>query len=143
MATAKHLLESKGMDIVRLGPDATALDAVQLMNERRVGSVLVFEGDQLAGIFTERDLMTRIVAAQLDPAGTRLSEVMTTPVACAAAHTTLDELRKVVREKRIRHVPVVEGGNVVGLVSIGDLNRAEHDVQEQTIQYLSQFMSRA
>ena len=140
MPTAKRLLEAKGTDVASLGQEATVPDAVELMNDRHIGSVVVMEDERIVGIFTERDVMIRVVAARRDPTATRLSEVMTTPVACAAPRTTLNELRQVVREKRIRHVPVVEGGRLAGLISIGDLNRAEHDVQEQTIEYMAQYI---
>jgi CBS domain-containing protein len=85
--------------------------------------------------------MRRVVASQTAPATTKVSEVMTTPVACATPETTSEELRAVMREKRIRHIPVVDGGKVMGMVSIGDLNRTDSDVQEQTILYLEQYMS--
>jgi CBS domain-containing protein len=142
MCNALDLIREKGSDIAALAPDATVLDAANLMNDRHIGSVLVMDGERLLGIFTERDVLRRVVAARGDPETMRLEDVMTTPVACAAPHTTLAELRLVVRNRRIRHVPVVnERGRVLGLISIGDLNRAEHAVQEQTIHYLEQYMS--
>ena len=113
----------------------------QLMNDRRIGSVLVIDDDRLVGIFTERDVMRRVVAEQRDPASTTLAEVMTSPVACGAPHTTLNELRTVMRRRKIRHIPIVRGRRALGMISIGDLNQAEHDVQEQTISYLEQYMS--
>ena len=141
MATAEHLIAVKGGSIASLGPAATVLDAAQLMNDRHIGSVLVIDDDRLVGIFTERDVMRRVVAEQRDPASTTLAEVMTSPVACGAPHTTLNELRTVMRRRKIRHIPIVKGRRVLGMISIGDLNQAEHDVQEQTISYLEQYMS--
>jgi CBS domain-containing protein len=144
MATVEQLIHDKAAragSIAALPPDSTVLDAAQLMNARQIGSVLVLEREKLLGIFTERDVLRRVVAAHRDPARTRLAEVMTAPVACAARHTTLDEVRAAMREKRIRHMPVVESGRVLGMVSLSDLNKAEHDVQEQTIRYLEQYMS--
>jgi CBS domain-containing protein len=141
MGTAEHLIRGRTGSIASLPPDATVLEAAQLMNSRSVGSVLVVERERLLGIFTERDVLRRVVAAQRDPAATRLGEVMTTPVACASMRTTLDEVRAAMREKRIRHMPVVESGRVLGMISLGDLNKAEHDVQEETIRYLEQYMS--
>lgn len=143
MATAKQLLDAKGSDVVTVPPHMTVLEAVQLMNDRKIGSVLVFDGDEMTGIFTERDVLVRVVGAQLDTATTPVGSVMTSPVAFASARTTTGELQNFVREARIRHIPVMEDGRVIGIISIGDLNRAKHDVQEQTIQYLTQFMSRA
>ncbi|MCZ6445289.1 MAG: CBS domain-containing protein [Phycisphaerales bacterium] len=141
MATAEQLTAIKGGTIASLPPQATVLEAAQLMNDRHIGSVLVTEGNQLVGIFTERDVMRRVVADQRDPATTTVADVMTSPVACAAPHTTLDEIRTVMRDKRIRHVPVVNGGGVLGMISLGDLNKAEHDGQVETIRYLEQYMS--
>ncbi len=141
MATAEQLLEIKGGSVASLPPGATVLEAAQLMNERHIGSVVVIDDDHLAGIFTERDVLRRIVAEKRSPAKTHLATVMTSPVACAAPHTTLNEIRKVMRERRIRHVPVVDGDRVLGMISIGDLNKAEHDGQEETIRYLEQYMS--
>ncbi len=141
MATAEQLTAIKGGAIASLPPQATVLEAAQLMNDRHIGSVLVTEGNQLVGIFTERDVMRRVVADQRDPATTAVADVMTSPVACAAPHTTLDEIRTVMRDKRIRHVPVVNGSGVLGMISLGDLNKAEHDGQIETIRYLEQYMS--
>ncbi len=141
MAQAEQLISLKGGTIAALPPSASVLDAAQLMNERHIGSVVVLDKGQLAGIFTERDVMRRVVAERRDPETTILEEVMTRTVAFAAPHTTLDEIRKVMRDKHIRHVPVVEGRRVIGMISIGDLNRAEHDVAVETIRYLEQYMS--
>ncbi len=142
MATAEQLIALKGGSVAALGPEATVLEAAALMNERGIGSVVVIDDKKrLAGIFTERDVLRRVVAEQRDPATTKLADVMTTPVACAAPHTTLDEIRNVMRQRRIRHLPVADRKRVVGMVSIGDLNKAEHDVQVQTIHYLEQYMS--
>lgn len=144
MGTVQNLLEQKTpeqAELATLPPDATALDAARLMNDRGIGSVLIVQDDKLIGIFTERDVLRRIVAEKRDPAATPLSKVMTSKVAVAAAHTTSNEVRNVMRDKRIRHMPVLDGERLVGMISIGDLNRAEHDQQEQTIRYLEQYMS--
>lgn len=141
MATAQQLVADKGDTVAALPPTATVLEAARLMNDRHIGSVLVTERNRLIGIFTERDVLRRIVAEERSPADTTLREVMTSHVACAAPHTTLNEIRRVMREKRIRHLPVLESGKVVGMISIGDLNKAEVDGHEQTIRYLEQYMS--
>jgi CBS domain-containing protein len=141
MANAQQILARKDGNVVMIDPDATVLDAARMMNEHRIGSLVVAVDGELAGIFTERDIMRRVVADQKDPARTRVREVMTTPVACATPQTTSDELAITMREKRIRHIPVIDDGKVVGMVSIGDINRAQHHVHEQTISYLQQYMS--
>jgi CBS domain-containing protein len=141
MSTAQHILDAKDPQVVSVAPDATVLEAARLMNEHRIGALVVLANGMLAGIFTERDIMRRIVAEQRDPAATKVGQVMTSPVACATPHTLVDELREVFREKRIRHLPVVDAGKVHGIVSIGDVNRVEQKVREQTIQYLQQYIS--
>ncbi len=141
MATAEQLIAIKGAAVASLPPTATVLEAAQLMNERHIGSVLVIDRNRLVGIFTERDVMRRIVAEERAAATTQLADVMTRQVACAALHTRLDEIRAVMRGRRIRHIPVVEGKRVMGMISIGDLNKADHDGQAETIKYLEQFMS--
>lgn len=141
MVNARHVLQSKGQSIAALPPTARVLAAAQLMNDRLIGSVLVVDGNRLVGIFTERDVLRRVVADQLDPANTNLHDVMTSPVACGTPETSLDELRHVMREHHIRHIPIVEDDRVIGMVSLGDLNKVEHDSHVQTIQYLEQYMS--
>lgn len=141
MGTVEKILREKPDGVASLPPSATVLDAAKLMNERRIGAVLVIERDYLKGIFTERDVLTRIVAAQRDPATTKLEEVMTTAIICAEPQTPVNEARFVMRDKRIRHIPVVESGRAIGMISIGDLNKVDHDEQAQTIKYLEQFMT--
>ena len=141
MATAEQLINLKGSTVASLPPTASVLEAAQLMNERQIGSVLVIERNTLVGIFTERDVLRRIVAEQCDPATTVLSDVMTREVAYASSHTTLDEIRRAMRERRIRHMPVLEKKRVMGIISIGDLNKAESDRKVETIRYLEQYMS--
>lgn len=141
MPNAQQILERKGQTLISIDPDASVLDAARLMNEHHIGSLVVLVNGALAGIFTERDIMRRVVARQRDPASTTVRETMTTPVACATPQTPTPELQSVMREKRVRHLPVVQDGQVVGMISIGDLNRAQHAVDEQTIEYLQQYMS--
>ncbi len=149
MANATQILARKaaaapGDSLATLAPNHFAIDAATLMNERHVGSVLILDPErQVLGIFTERDVLRRIVADHRDPDTTRLADVMTSPVACASPDTTCDELRAVMREKRIRHVPVVDDADehVLGMISLGDLNQAEMNTQVQTIRYLQQYIS--
>lgn len=143
MTTAEQLIRRKEDKLATLAPDATVLEAAQLMNDRMIGSVMVVQQGKLVGIFTERDVMRRIVAEKRDPANTRLSEVMTKQVICAAPHSPLDEVRMVMHEKRVRHIPVVDedGTTILGMISIGDLNKVNLQAQAETIRYLKQYMS--
>ena len=141
MTTARDLLRARAQEVASLPPDATVLDAAQCMNERHIGSILVVDEGTVVGIFTERDVLRRIVAAERSPRMTRVDAVMTAPVAAATPDTTLDELRAVMRQQRIRHVPVIDNGKVCGMISIGDLNQVERDDQSRTIAYLEQYIS--
>jgi CBS domain-containing protein len=143
----KTILQKKGAFVASVRKDQTVLEAARQMNARRIGAVVVTDGDSVLGIFTERDVMTRVVALQLDPATTKVEQVMTCPVACCRPDTPLAECRQVMTTKRIRHIPVVEGNRLVGIVTSGDIlaaEVAEHrekiDDLHQTIDYLNEYM---
>ena len=140
MSTVQHILERKGQHVHSVAEDQSVLAAAALMNAHRIGAVVVTRGDAVVGIFTERDILNRVVAAQRDPAGTLVRDVMSSPVACCAPETTTQECRSVMRSRRLRHLPVVLDGRLVGIVSIGDvLEHADAD-QSATIQYLYEYM---
>lgn len=145
MPRAIDLLSRKNhagqLGAVTAHPLATVVDAAQLMNEHRVGALPVIDSDdRLVGIFSERDVMTRVVAREMDPRQTRVGDVMTTDVITCPTGTLLEDLRTLMREQRIRHVPVIENGRVIGMVSIGDLNTAHVQIMSDTICYLEQYM---
>lgn len=123
-------------------PGETVLAATQKMNDHGIGALLVIdESGALVGIFTERDVLRRVVAAELPPAAVQVSEVMTCEVACCRPDTSIDDARNIFRQHRIRHLPVVdEDGSVLGLISIGDLNAHHTNHQEVTIHYLNEYM---
>jgi CBS domain-containing protein len=140
MSTVRSILEKKGPLVVSVARDATVLDAARQMNDHRIGAVVVTSAGKVVGIFTERDVLIRVVAQQRDPAATQVADVMTCPVACCTPETTRSECRHVMRHRRIRHLPVVEADRLVGIVSIGDIlevNEAEH---EETIRYLHEYL---
>jgi CBS domain-containing protein len=141
MATVKDLLVQKGPKLVSVGPDTTVLSAAVVMNEHRIGSVLVMDGDRVVGMFTERDVLQRVVAEQRHPGQTRVAEVMSVEVICCTPATDIEELRSAFKTRRLRHLPVVdEQQRVVGLVSIGDLNAYLSAHQEQTIHLLHEYL---
>ncbi|MCG3179040.1 MAG: Inosine-5'-monophosphate dehydrogenase [Phycisphaerae bacterium] len=140
MRTVQHILERKSGDVAHIDADASVLDAAHLMNRRRIGAVVVTRGQTVIGIFTERDVLNRVVAAEKAPADTLVREVMTSPVACCRPDTPLDECRSVMRNKRIRHLPVVAEDRLVGIISIGDLNEDERATQDETIYWLNEYM---
>lgn len=140
MATVQAVLARKGGDVFTIGIADSVLTAATLMNERGIGGLVVLDGGRVAGMFTERDILRRVVAMRRDPASTPVREVMTSPVAFCRQETTLGECRAVMTEKRIRHLPVVDGKGVCGIVTIGDLMAHEVDDHEATIQYLNEYI---
>ncbi|MCS6850863.1 MAG: CBS domain-containing protein [Gemmataceae bacterium] len=140
MATVRDILAIKGSQVLSIAPQVTVLDAAVIMNQHKIGGLLVMEAGQIRGIVTERDILLKVVALRRDPGATLVRDIMTPDVICCQPHTTLDELRGVMKNRRIRHVPVVDGGQVVGLVSIGDLNAFQANNQEQTIHLLRAYI---
>ena len=140
MHTVQQILETKGNAVFSITEDATAMDAAKVMNEHHIGALVVTRGEKVVGIFTERDILNRVVAQQRDPAGTVVRDVMTTPVACCAPGTSRAECRGVMRGRRIRHLPVVDDDRLVGIISIGDILQDEGAEQQETIRYLYEYM---
>ena len=140
MPTAQSVLDRKGTEVATVDRQATILDSARLMNDRRIGALVVVEGDKVVGIFTERDILCRVVAAERDPAKTRVGEVMTSPMACCRRDTKLTGCKAVMTEKRIRHLPVVESGRLYGMISSGDILALDSDDQQATIEYLNEYL---
>lgn len=141
MATVGDLLGRKGGEVVVVPPDETVLEAAKRMNEARIGAVVVHTEDEgVVGIFTERDILRRVVAAGKDPASITVREVMTSPVACCKPNSSLDECQKAMTEKRLRHLPVVEDKKLAGIISSGDLLAREVEAQQSTIEYLHGYL---
>jgi CBS domain-containing protein len=140
MGRVREILDRKGSHVHTIGPGATVLDAALLMNEHKIGSLVVVESGQVVGIFTERDVLQRVVASRRDPADTQVAEVMTAEVVCCSPETTLDEARGAMKNRRIRRLPVAIDGRLLGLVSIGDLNAELQASQEQTLFLLTEYI---
>ncbi len=141
MARVKDILGVKGSHVLSIGPDANVLIAATLMNDHKVGSLVVIDKGRVAGMFTERDVLRRVVGEQREPAKTLVAEVMTTEVVCCTPETTVEEARGAMKNRRIRHLPVVDGdGGLLGLISIGDLNAYQATSQEQTIYLLQEYL---
>ncbi len=115
------LLEEHKPAIHSVSPDISITECVRRMNDLNIGAMLVMEDHQLLGIFTERDAITKVLGAGLDPSCTKVSAVMSQNPVCVTPSTTLDEAMAIVSNRRIRHLPVVQDGNVLGMVSSGDL----------------------
>jgi len=142
MATIQDILERKGGKVFTIEPGATALGAIEKMNHNRIGSLVVMDGDQqVVGIFTERDVLKRVASADRRPGEILVAEVMTGDVACCAPDADVDEVGALMKERRIRHVPVCgDEGTLVGIVSIGDINAHHASAQAATIHFLNDYI---
>lgn len=143
MYNVAELLRHKGSGVETILPSLTVLDAARRMNERHIGSLIVSERGKLVGIITERDILRKVVADGRDPASTSVSDIMTSRVMTCSCSSELDQVRAIMRDKHIRHVPVVDDGRLVGMISIGDLNSAEAQTLTDTIQFLEDYIQSA
>ncbi len=141
MATVRDILAKKGPHVWSMSAEATVLQAARFMTEHRIGAVLVLNGERIVGMFSERDILQRVVAEGLDPNRATVGEVMTTEVACCTPETSLEEARGAMKNRRIRHLPVVDGDErLLGLISIGDFNAFQVADQEQTIFLMNEYL---
>jgi CBS domain-containing protein len=140
MDTIEAIIEEKGHAVITVAPESSVRDAVELMCRRKVGAVMVCSGPGCAGIFSERDLMNRVVLAGRDPDTTLVGEVMTREVVCVEPTTSNSEAMAIMTERHCRHLPVVREGRVVGVVSIGDLVRHESHNQRFEIRMLTNYI---
>jgi CBS domain-containing protein len=141
MEPVRNILSDKGRELFFIGSDATVLKAVELMCDKRVGALLVQDAGAPIGMFSERDVMTRVVLARRDPSSTRVGDVMTRDVVVIKPETSTTEAMALMTSRRCRHLPVVESGRVIGLVSIGDLVRAASREREFEIQLLHDYIT--
>jgi len=125
MDTVSLILERNGGKVHSIEPEASVLEAAQRMNEAKIGSLVVLEGRSMKGIVTERDIMTRVVAQKRDPPTTRVADVMTSEVITCPPDTPIHAARDIMRERRIRRLPVRAGDELIGVITIGDLNAIE------------------
>ena len=121
MKLVKHLLDGKGRHIVSVVPDTTVLDAIIVMADKAIGSLIVMDDDKLLGIVTERDYARKVIIKGRSSNTTRVSEIMTTDVFTTSSTESVNKCMSLMTEKRIRHLPVLEDNRVVGIISIGDL----------------------
>jgi CBS domain-containing protein len=141
MNRVKEILDDKGGDVLQIEGDASVLEAVKRMVDAGVGSLLVTEGGEIAGIFTERDYLRRMTLEDRDAKETPVREVMSSPLVAVTPQTAVDECMAMMTDRRIRHLPVVDEGNVVGVVSIGDLVKFKSKQQSFEIKYLTDYIT--
>lgn len=141
MPNANDILGQKGFSVHVVAPSANVLDAVERMNQLRVGAVVVMDQGQVKGMFTERDVLMRVVGQRKDPADVKVEDVMTRDVICVGPHTDMDEISAIMKNRRIRHIPVCDDeGDLLGLISIGDVNAHHASNQEMQITYLNEYI---
>ena len=136
-----EILGEKGGAVIEIDGGATVFDAVKAMVEANVGALLVTDGDEIAGIFTERDYLRRIAVEGRRSRDTFVREVMSAPGDLRHARDRVDESMALMTDRRIRHAPVVENGALVGMISIGDLVKFTSKRQSFQIQYLTDYIS--
>ena len=140
MATVQDILSLKGREVATIESERSVLEAAHEMNRRRIGSVVVTKGSKVIGIFTERDILVRVVGECRDPEKTQVGTVMTAPVVSCTPETDVKECWAMVTKRRIRHIPVLLGGNLVGIVTSGDIMARESREREVTIESLAEYI---
>ncbi len=141
MKLIKHLLDRKGRDIISVKPETSVLDAIRLMAEKGIGSLVVMEDQELLGIMSERDYARKVIIKGRSSESTAVSEIMTVNVFTISSSETVTDCMGVMTEKKIRHLPVVEDSVVIGMISIGDLVEAIISDQQEEIEQLEHYIS--
>lgn len=141
MKTVKHILHNKPAIVHAVSPAASVLDALKIMMEKNISALLVTEGEQLKGIFTERDYARKIILQGKSSKDTAISEVMTRNPHTITPDEAIDRCMQLMTNNHFRHLPVLDGGTVVGIISIGDLVKSIIEDQQQTISQLQSYIT--
>jgi len=141
MRTVRHLLEAKAPEVFAIGPDAPVLDAIKLMADKRIGALLVIDSGRLVGVVSERDYARKVVLQGRSSKDTPVRDIMTAQVVSVGLQHSVDHCMQVVTERRIRHLPVVDGETVLGVVSIGDLVKAVIEDQQLELDQLQRYIA--
>jgi CBS domain-containing protein len=142
MKLVKHLLDAKGRNVISISADASVFDAIKMMADESIGSLVVLdENEGLVGIVTERDYARKVIVKGRSSGDTRVADIMTTDVLTTSCEHTVKSCMEIMTEKKLRHLPVVEDGRVVAMVSIGDLVQAIIADQQEEIEHLEQYIS--
>ncbi len=140
MKTVKEILEAKSHKLLSISPQASVLDALELMADRDVGALVVLDGDGLAGIFSERDYARKVILHGKSSKATPVSEIMTHKVVCVRPDQSVEECMALMTDKRIRHLPVLEDRKVIGVISIGDVVKEVISEQRFVIEQLEHYI---
>jgi CBS domain-containing protein len=140
MITIRHLLDTKGSEVWSISPNATVFEAIELLAEKDIGAVLVMDGDKLLGIMSERDYARRLILKGRMSQDTEVNVIMTSEVHTLGPDNTLDDCMALMTQKHVRHIPIMENDNVIGVISIGDAVNATIANQEFLIQQLEKYI---
>ena len=142
MPTVRDVLAVKGEMLFTISPASTVLEATRKMNQHKIGALVVMDdGGRVIGMFTERDVLQRVVAQELPPASVRVADVMTREVVCCMPDDDLDEISAIMKQRRVRHVPVCDAdGGLHGIISMGDVNAQYASNAEQQIHFLNEYL---
>jgi CBS domain-containing protein len=140
MATVRQILEAKGNDVATIGPDDTVYDAIKKMADKNIGSLVVMDGEKIAGIITERDYARNVILKGKTSPNTLVKDIMSKRVVCAWPDQSVEECMAVMTDKAIRHLPVLESKRLTGMVSIGDLVKSIISDQKFTIEQLERYI---
>jgi signal-transduction protein with cAMP-binding, CBS, and nucleotidyltransferase domain len=141
MAHVAEILRGKSGDVLKIEASATVYDALVKIVDANVGSILVTEGGEVTGIMTERDYLRKIAVLGRTSHNTKVSEIMTSPLIYVTPQTTIEEAMAIMTDRRIRHLPVVEDGDVIGIVSIGDVVKFQSQEQSFQVKFLTDYIS--
>ncbi len=141
MKTIKQLLDEKGSDIWAIGPQETVFRAIKDMAEKEIGALVVLENGKLVGIISERDYARKVILKDKASHDTTVAEIMTSPVVCGRLNQTVDECMALITDKRVRHLPIIEQDQVIGVISIGDLVKSIIAEQQFVIEQLEHYIS--
>lgn len=140
MKCVKHIVQNKSNAIYSVNPDTSVLDALQVMMDKNISALLVMEGPELMGIFTERDYARKIILVGKSSKETPIADVMTSRLETVDMKTSIDQCMQIMTTKHIRHLPIVEDAKVAGMISIGDLVKFVIEDQKQTIEQLQTYI---
>lgn len=140
MDNIRQLLESKGKDVWSLSPDSSVFEAIEMMAKKGVGALAVMDGDKIVGMVSERDYARKVILENRSSKGTSVRDIMSAKVLCTGPEQKVEECMALMTDKRVRHLPVIENGAVIGLISIGDLVKAiiaeQKFIIEQLVAYI-------
>ena len=142
MASVRQVLQSKGHDIWSIGPELSVYDAIAMMAQQEVGALVVLDGETLVGVVSERDYARKVVLQGRSSRDTKIKDIMTTRVAFARPDQSVEECMAMMTDKRIRHLPIMDGDKLLGVISIGDLVKSIIEEQQHVIEQLEQYISR-